>query len=95
MKNFYEVGKVYIWQNQVGDLAHFNGTECTVIGEAEQYIEQSGALKIGHLTDSMDDYARQHDCAIYAELGDLRPKNPPKGEQSVRDLFKLPELETA
>jgi hypothetical protein len=32
---------------------------------------------------------------VYAEPGDLRPKYPPSGEQSVLDLFKRPELEPA
>lgn len=84
----YEIGKVYIWQNLVGPMQHLNGTECTVLGPPMLFP----GLTPGQLTDTL---ARDDPTlSIYAERGDLRPKNPPLGERSIMDRFKLPELET-
>jgi len=90
MKNFYEVGKVYIWQNLVGDDAFLNGRETTVTGPLEYCIrKQTGEALIGQPTDT------PHPCSpgkvCYAVQGWLRPKNPPSGERGISELFNLPE----
>lgn len=90
MKDFYEVGRVYIWQNAVGIWAHLNGTETTVTGHAIIHdCLDSKQQFIGQVTDTPS--WRVRDGFIIAEPGDLRPKHLPPGEQGVRDLFKLPE----
>lgn len=89
----YEIGRVYIWQNQSGVLAHLNGTETTVVGPVETHLDLiTGKRLQGQATDST---CPRDSNFYFAEAGDLRPKNPPAGERSVLDLFKLPELETA
>lgn len=79
----YEIGKVYIWQNQVGELAYINETECTVLGPPLEFLMNDGRLLIGQITDT--------ECTvnggIFAERGDLRPKNPPPGEQLINEMF--------
>ncbi len=88
----YEIGKVYIWQNQVGEMAHLNGTECTVTdGVSMHWCLISRRWIAGQCTDSPCERGRTY----VAEAGDLRPKDPPTGERSILDLFKLPELEPA
>lgn len=86
----YEIGKVYIWQNQVGPLAHLNDTECTVLDHPHEVwcvIKQLHAW--GQRTDSPCDNG---DNYYFAEVGDLRPKKPPRGERSIMALFRAPEL---
>lgn len=91
MKNWYEVGKVYIWQNQVKTMAFLNGTECVILGNMDSHwCEIAGGPRWGQETDSMDP---SDECYYFAEQGDLRPKNPPPGEQSITNLFKLTEPE--
>jgi hypothetical protein len=90
----YEVGRVYIWQNCTGDLACLNGTETIVLEAASRYLSDKGRWEFGCLTDTQDPLG-DPEVEVYAEPGDLRPKYPPSGEQSVLDLFKRPELEPA
>lgn len=94
MKNLYEVGQVYIWQNQTGELAYLNGTECTVLGDMCEWGGENLPGFWGQETDSLS----SDDMGVFswiAEAGDLRPKGTPSGESSITDLFKLPELEPA
>lgn len=87
----YEVGKVYVWQNQVGAYAHFNGTECTP--------DEPAALYRHILT--LEVRWAQHVVLAdgngwLAERGDLRPKTPPTGEKKIRSLFEpKPVMEVA
>lgn len=83
----YEIGRVYVWQNQVGPFACLNGKETTVIGPLESHWQYP--TRIGQRTDTLDPTAPG---VLHAEHGDLRPKNDPKGERGIMDLFKLPEL---
>lgn len=89
----YEIGKVYIWQNQVGDMAHLNGLECTVLGPIERYFDDlSKTWHMGQKTDlsGHDDISGDFDW--YADQGDLRPKSPPTGEREIMDMFKETEM---
>ncbi|WP_290872081.1 hypothetical protein [Aquabacterium sp.] len=89
MRDIYEIGRVYIWQNQTGEMAFLNGTECTVVGHMEYFkILNRDDWEWGQETDSFD-----HESDFMAQAGDLRPKDPPPGEKSISDLFKLPQLE--
>jgi hypothetical protein len=94
MKNFYEVGRVYVWQNQVGDLECYNGMECTVTGpEVEFVAHPDNKVMAGWPTDTpLMPWHRGVSTCLYAVPGDLRPKNPPPGEQSVLDMFNLNDL---
>ena len=83
----YEIGRVYIWQNQTRFA--INGTECTVLSKPIYFLDDdTGRLEIGQETDTWIDGLQ-----IMAEPGDLRPKSPPSGEQSIRDLFANPVIE--
>jgi hypothetical protein len=82
MKNFYEVGKVYVWMHVSSDLTHLIGTEVTVVGLIEEFEAANGTRQMGQLTDVHDDHYH-----VMALPGDLRPKNPPSGEQSIADMF--------
>jgi hypothetical protein len=83
MKNLYEVGRVYIWQNQRAHYKHLNGLETTVTGD----IVPSGFDgRSGQPTDTI---SRSSGSPMMAEAGDLRAKSPPPGEQSVLDQFKF------
>lgn len=86
----YQIGVVYVWQNQSGILAHLNGLETVVLGLPEEYEDiDTGMSAVGQETDTIDD-----GYTVYAEPGDLRRKNPPSGEKSVMDLFEFqPEME--
>lgn len=88
----YQVGKVYIWQNQVGQYAFINGAECTVIGPEQIYIRKDGGFAKGWPTDMITGQSvdNQTIWRAFAQPGDLRPKEPPSGEQSIMDQFKLP-----
>lgn len=92
----YEVGKVYIWQNQVGDYAFLNGTETTVTSQrCLFYIPAMQRNMYGWKTDSSPPPSQPPDGYMIAFAGDLRPKDPPSGEKSILELFTLmPELET-
>lgn len=82
----YEVGKIYIWQNLAGYYAVLNGTECTVIGPVTRYRNlQLGGLMYAQPTDTQS--PTRAGATMVACRGDLRPKDIPSGEQSVRDLF--------
>lgn len=84
MRNMYEIGRVYIWQNLVNDPQH-NGSECTVIGDIEEYTDIYGNRKIGQETDTIWD-----GVVIMAHKGYLRPKFPPSGEKSISEMFSKP-----
>lgn len=91
----YEIGKVYIWQNQVGPMSSFNGQECTVLGPPIPLPVDifGGAPGLGQMTDFVWEYLGVPYRA-FAVKGDLRPKNPPSGEQSILSLFTQPVVET-
>lgn len=89
----YEYNRIYIWQNQVGPLAHINGTETMVIGPVQEMWDLvSQSFRIGQPTDMASETPGRY---YFAEAGDLRPKNPPTGETEILKLFKMPEVETA
>jgi hypothetical protein len=84
----YEVGKVYVWQNQVGDCEYLNGSETTVIrplGPRFKRPEYGIGIEKAWETDTKH---RASGYCVEAYFGELRPKNPPPGEQLVRDLFE-------
>lgn len=87
MKNIYEVGKVYIWQNCTGDGAVLNGQETTVTGNVfmAQHAE-TGKWAPAQPTSTPNPY--YPGTFTNAAAGVLRPKNPPTGEQSIADMFK-------
>jgi hypothetical protein len=93
----YEVGKVYIWQNQVGECAALNGTETTVLEGPFVWITTvTQARQTGWLTDSYLPGEEKNDPnQMVAFFGDLRLKDPPNGEKIIMELFKQPEMETA
>lgn len=92
----YEIGVVYVWQNQVGRLACLNGLECVVIGPAKTYFG-GGDWQYGWPTDSqLPDAMIAHE--VMAFPGDLRRKQPPTGLATVLAWFTAPaprEVETA
>jgi hypothetical protein len=93
MRNYYEVGRVYVWQGlKTPIFGHLNGTETTVTGDImlAPYVFQGGQ-GYGQPTDTILPNGMQ----AVARPGQLRPKDPPPGEQSVLDLFKTPEPEHA
>jgi hypothetical protein len=93
----YEVGKVYVWYNQVGEFAGLNGQETTILeGPFNFFDNVDKKMHIAWETDSyLPGHPREEKNRMVAYIGDLRPKDPPKGEQKIMDLFKTPELETA
>lgn len=81
----YEIGKVYVWQNLV-EYAYLNGTDTTVTSGPILALDvDSGQFLRGQRTDTTVD-----GITFAAQAGDLRPKNPPPGEQLIRDLFIEP-----
>jgi hypothetical protein len=93
----YKIGTVYIWQNQVGEGEHLNGTETTVIGEyGPHYGLGTGVfLGYGQRTDTPTG-DNIEDSYWFAERGDLRPRNePPKAEQDILNLFLIAETDRA
>lgn len=91
----YEIGKVYIWQNQIGSMVYLNGTECSVVARPQRVWCVINKLHAwGQQTDSPCPNEGNY---YFAEPGDLRPKDPPPttGERSVMDLFRVPKLEPA
>ncbi|WP_426078680.1 hypothetical protein [Janthinobacterium sp. PSPC3-1] len=91
MKNLYEVGRVYVWQNQRAPYERLNGMETTVTsGIVVKTLH--GEQHCGQKTDTI---GQRTGKPILAEMGDLRPLNPPPGEQSVLELFNQPKLATA
>lgn len=91
MKNLYEVGRTYVWQNQRAPYEWLNGLETTVT--SAMVIETlHGVPHYGQTTDTI---GQRTGKPILAEAGDLRPASSPTGEQSVLDLFKQREPATA
>lgn len=85
MRNFYQVGAVYIWQNLVAQHNH-NGKECTIIGSIKEFVcKCDGKTYIGQATDEIENGNN-----IMALKGQLRPKNPPSGEKSISEMFSKP-----
>lgn len=83
----YEIGRVYIWQNQVGVMGHINGTECTLTGSSMRYRSVlDGQWRDGWPTDTL----APPGLTAFAEPGDLRPRDTPSGERRVLDLFREP-----
>lgn len=85
----YEIGKVYIWQNQVDEYEFLNGTECIPIEPPCWYVYNGTFIEV---------YGQrvEGEIEMVAFRGDLRPKNPPSGEKKVMEQFQpKPELEPA
>ncbi len=80
----YEIGKVYIWQNQVGEYAVLNGTECTPVEPAGMWGLTKHSAILGQLVDTWWDGVPN---GMVAFRDDLRPKNPPPGEQLINEMF--------
>lgn len=87
MRNIYEIGRVYIWQNLKIDT-HLNGKETTVIGNIKKYQDIStGVLYYAQDTDTPPEDGEEF---APAEEGQLRPKFPPSGEKSISEMFSKP-----
>lgn len=85
MRNFYQVGHVYIWQNLVDDC-QYNGKECIVIDNVQEFVSaHDGKTYIAQKTDEVID-----GNIIMARKGFLRPKFPPSGEKSISEMFSKP-----
>lgn len=84
----YELGRVYIWQNQFGEMAHLNDTETTVLTRPLAVNTDGGRRIVAQVTDS----PAPPGMYTMAEPGDLRPKNPPSGERKINDMFRLTEF---
>lgn len=80
MRNFYEVGKIYVWTEQCLDK-HSIGKECTVIGDVRFHTGDYVQLT---------DFKLSESNKVYALKGSLRPKNPPSGEKSISEMFSKP-----
>lgn len=88
----YEIGRVYVWQNLV-DAPHMNGVECVVTGPLKEWNCAGGGIFMCQETDSIDPHDGE---GMLAQPGDLRPKNPPTGEQKIRSMFEpKPVMEVA
>jgi len=84
----YEIGVVYVWQNQTGSCAWANGTECVVTAPGRSYISITGQVRYGWPTDTVHpEYPPM--CTVMALAGDLRRKQPPSGELSIIRMFDL------
>jgi hypothetical protein len=84
----YEIGRVYIWQNQTGKYARINGVECTPTESPARYRHNATGQIVWSQPVTNVDGERW-----LAMRGDLRPKNPPAGERSITDMFKVPQHE--
>lgn len=100
MKDMYEVGRVYIWNS----LPHLDprlwNKETTITGHAfGEYCLTHQEVHIYQPTDT--ESPDEPDTYYVAGIGELRPKDVPSGEQSIKDLvsnktrLKLPEEESA
>ncbi len=82
----YKTNTIYVWQNQVGDHAYLNGTECTVTGGKERFLAaQDNDWHEGWPTDTEIPNPLWGVC--YALAGDLREKDMPSGERMICDMF--------
>lgn len=87
----YEIGAVYIWQNQVDEYRVLNGSECTVLGPVEQWVlKHNGEEVEGQTTDTLWHGVNGNNMVAFA--GDLHRKFPPTGELSIIELFKQREI---
>lgn len=85
MRNLYEVGRVYVWQNQRWPFERLNGLQTIVTGNIEHFDV------IGRNGQETDTIWQSGGSPMIAEAGDLRAKNPPPGELSVLNQFKCQE----
>ena len=87
MRNFYEVGKIYVWKNRIGEWSQLNGTETTVIGNVIEasYANNSSRKALAQETDTIF-----NGNIMSADKYSLRPKNPPSGEKSISEMFSKP-----
>lgn len=91
----YEIGRVYVWQNRTGDAARLNGQETIVIDRARITKDRiTGRIALTQMTDTPS--VTNLGGYVSAEHGELRPKNPPPGEQKIRSMFEpKPVMEVA
>ncbi len=83
MKNFYEIGPIYIW---ISETIH-KGKECIVTSDVGMHgIRNDGSLYAGQMTDTKN----RHGVLLCAGKGCLRPKNPPTGEKMIYEMFTNP-----
>jgi hypothetical protein len=88
MSGQFKVGEVLVGQNHVKGIDR-NGMECTVLGALSQRVCHHESVDESYIAmryhvvwaDGMETHAAQNK---------LRRKQPPAGEQSVLDMFKLP-----
>ena len=84
-----KIGTVCIWQNQVAELAYLNGTECTITGPltVRTGVDQFGNKSIyaGYPVDTIVPFFD----GIYAEIKDLKPKEPPADEKTMEEYNAL------
>lgn len=87
-----KVGTVCIWQNQVGELAYLNGTECTITKpfEARVMYNQFGerGLHMCYGVDTKVDIFIDPGATFAAE-SDLRPKTPPISPEAEQEYNEL------
>lgn len=81
MRNFYEVGKVYVWTEQCRGKNAI-GKECTVVGNVFFHAGDYVQLTDFKLSDNNN--------KVCARKGSLRPKSPPSGEKSISEMFSKP-----
>lgn len=89
----YEIGVVYVWQNQVGEYSHLNGRETMVTGPATDAYDAQWRRFRAWPTDTPPVNQRppgRIDWIQFAEAGDLRRKQPPTGEESILRMFTSP-----
>lgn len=91
----YEIGRVYVWQNRTGSAAWMNGKETIVVEAAKNTRRrQETEVALSQLTDTPSMVTPG--AYVSARLGELRPKNPPTGEQKIRSMFEpKPVMEVA
>jgi hypothetical protein len=94
----YEIGRVYIWQNQQGGRAWLNGLETMVLSNQ---LELAHSVSLGYARWGQPTATKSRNPTVtlgyvLASKGDLRPKNPPTGEQKIRSMFEpKPVMEVA
>ena len=84
----YEMGVVYVWQNQIGEMAHLNGTECTVTSAPAVYWCVIARAYIRG--QKVDTPLSKPGYWYFASPGDLRRKQPPTGIVTVLAWFTAP-----
>lgn len=89
----YEIGRVHVWQNCTGGKAFLNGQETTVTsGMVDFFVSSHNVMIRAQWTDTVG----TDGLLVGALPGQLRPKNPPTGEQKIRSMFEpKPVMEVA